>query len=371
MSAKFVDALKGYEYYLARWGEASRDEVNQYLEGEARSPISVRTYGHYESLRAHGFRSYVPINKFDVFQALGRLQMAADRRRYSRVKTELGASVSTDGEQWLPVTLVDKSLVGFGAVTSSRLNVKPGHPILVRMEGFQDIPAILVWVHAEKKVTRFGIRAVEFIAKYDITGPAAVSKRLTGKLTVRRISEAGLLWSELFRILSKVDELFAAADALIYALAELAGKPISLASPVISSIKLASPGDVQVKVDLGVAEMIKVVLEKLRFWREQKRRFKAETRKMELENASLEIEHIRNALKMMSEAAESGLSQEVIEALIGPALKVLGVSAVPHPLFGPKSLETGILNERLLPAAAELVAGDDPDFEVRVETDKS
>jgi hypothetical protein len=37
-------------------------------------------------------------------------------------------------------------------------------------------------------------------------------------------------------------------------------------------------------------------------------------------------------------------------------------------IFGPKSLETGIVKERLLPAATELIAGDDPDFEVEVET---
>ena len=331
--------------------------------------MSVR-YGHYESLQAHGFRSYIPINKFDVFQALGQLQMAADRRRYSRAKIESAASMSTDGERWLPVTLIDKSLVGFGAVTLSRLNVKPGHLILLRTEGFQDIPSILIWAHTEKNVTRFGIRAMEFIAKYAITGPEAVSTRLTSKLIVRRTTETGLTWSELFRVLSKVDELFDATDALIYTLADLAGKPISLASPVVSSIKLASPGDVQVKIDLGVADIIKVVLEKLQFWRCQKRRSKAETRKVELENVNLAIEAMRNAVKLKHEAAEEGLSQEVIGAIVEPALHVLGISEMPHPLFSPTSLERGILNERLLPAAAELVAGDDPDFEVGVETNK-
>ena len=370
MSAKFVDALKGYEYYLSRQGEVSRDDINEYLEQEGRSPISVRTYGHYESLRTHGFRSYIPINKFDVFQALGQLQMAADRRRYSRAEIDLAASVSADGERWIPVTLIDKSLVGFGGVTSSGLNIKPGHTILVRTGGFQDIPAILIWLRREKNLTRFGIRAIEFIAKYAVTGPEAISKRLTGKLTVTRTTEAGLIWSELFRVLSKVDELFAATDALIYSMAELAGKPISLASPVVASINLASPGDVQIKIDLGVAEIIKVVLEKLQFWRYQKRRFKAETTKVELENANLGLELMRNAVKLKHEAAEAGLSQEFVGAIVEPALHVLGISEMPHSLFGPTSLERGILNERLLPAAAELVAGDDPDFEIEVETNK-
>ena len=89
--------------------------------------------------------------------------MAADRRRYARTEIESAASVSTDGERWLPVTLINESLVGFGGVTSSRMNEKPGHPILVQIEGFQDIPSILVWRRAEESFTRFGIRAIEFI----------------------------------------------------------------------------------------------------------------------------------------------------------------------------------------------------------------
>ncbi len=370
MSAKFVDALKGYEYFLSYSGEASRDDINQYLQEIGRRPISARTCSHYQSLQAHGFLSYIPINKFDVFQSLGRLQMAADRRRYARTEIERAASVSTDGERWLPVTLIDESLVGFGAVTSSKMNEKPGHPILLRIEGFQDIPSILVWRRAEESFTRFGIRAIEFIAKFATTGPAPVPTRLTGVLTIKRTSESGLNWSELFRILSKVDELLAATDDLIYSLAELVRKPISLASPVVSSIKLGSPGDVQIKIDFGVAEIIKVVLEKLQFWGSQKRRFKAETRSTELQNANLEIEHMRNALKLKREADDTGLSREVGDALVKRALHVIGVSEVPESLFGPTSLEAGILKERLLPPAAELIAGDDPDFEVEVETTK-
>ena len=201
-------------------------------------------------------------------------------------------------------------------------------------------------------------------------GPARVPTRLTGRLTVKRTSETGLNWSELFRILSKVDELFAATDDLIYSLAELVHKPISLASPMVSSIKLGSPGDVQIKIDFGVAEIIKVVLEKLQFWRSQKRRFTAETRSTELQNANLEIEHMRNALKLKREAEETGLSREVADALVNRALDVIGVSEAPKSLFGSTSLEAGILKERLLPPAAELIAGDDPDFEVKVETTK-
>ena len=82
MSAQFVDALKGYDYFLSARGRASREEVNRHLASINRKAIAQRTFTHYGNLIDKGFRSYVPINKFDVFQSLGRLQLAADRRRY-------------------------------------------------------------------------------------------------------------------------------------------------------------------------------------------------------------------------------------------------------------------------------------------------
>lgn len=370
MSAKFVDALKGYEYYLSQRGEATRDEVNQFLQGDGRHPISARTYGHYESLRTHGFRSYVPINKFDVFQALGQLQMAADRRRYGREEIELPAKLSLDGKRWTPATLTDKSLVGFGGVTSTRVDASPGDLFLVRIEGFHDIPCILVWAQTDRNFLRFGLRAVEFIANFSVKIPEDASPRPTNLFTMRRRSETSMSWSELFRVLSKTDELFSATEAFIHAVAELAGRRILLVSPTVTSIKFASPGDVQIKIDFGVAEIIKVVFEKLRFWGDQKRRSKAETRKMEPENANLEIEVMRNALKLKKEAAETGLSAEVIGELITPALEVIGERKMPSKLLSPASLEAGIVRERLLPAAAELIAGDDPEFDVSIEAVK-
>jgi len=51
MSAKFVDALKGYEYYLKERGEATTiDDVNNYLVTHGRRSIQARTYGHYRKL---------------------------------------------------------------------------------------------------------------------------------------------------------------------------------------------------------------------------------------------------------------------------------------------------------------------------------
>ena len=66
MTARFVDALKGYEFFLRQRGRASLDEVNKYLMQHGYRPISLRTYTHYHKLLQHGFRYYIPINKFVV-----------------------------------------------------------------------------------------------------------------------------------------------------------------------------------------------------------------------------------------------------------------------------------------------------------------
>ena len=70
-----------------------------------------------------------------------------------------------------------------------------------------------------------------------------------------------------------------------------------------------------------------MVVEKIQFWRDQKRRLRAETQQVELENANLAIEVARNAI------------------------------------------HEGIVQQRLLPAATDLLAGDDLDFDVQVEED--
>jgi hypothetical protein len=124
MSAKYVDALKGYEYFLSTRGRADRDQVNLALKRQGRNPISARTYSHYLSLLDSGFRTYVPINKFDVFQAIGQLPVSPDRRRFYREVAEVPSSLSFDGESWQPATLVDRSIVGFGGLTRKRIPAK-------------------------------------------------------------------------------------------------------------------------------------------------------------------------------------------------------------------------------------------------------
>jgi hypothetical protein len=378
MAAQFVDALKGYEYFLAMRGKPSRSEINDHLEMIGRKHISRRTFEHYQSLLEHGFRSYVPINKFDVFQALGKLQMAADRRRYNRESTDIDASVSIDGNKWIPVKVIDRSLVGFGMITAHRLPFKPGRRIWLQIKQYRDIPVVLVWKHRADNFTRFGVRAFEFIANYIISEEETIFARPTGLLVVTKKSEDGITWRELYRIMGKIDELIDSSAALLYSLGEIVKREVLIAPAIISSIQFGSPGGVKIKVDLDVVNITKVVIEKVQYWGLEKKKFKEEIRKQEIDNNRREIETtnfktdaLRNVIKLRKEAIESGIPKQVADSLLPWAMKALNIEQLPSPVFEPGSLEYGILKERLLPAAAELVAGDDPDIEVEVKEDSS
>ena len=140
MAAQFVDALKGYEYYIKNRGKLSLENINNFLESIERSPISQRTFGHYKKLLKRGFMSYVPINQFDVYQTLDKLQVASDRRRYVRDKVDIDANVSLDKNTLIPVKIIDRSLVGFGMATFTNFTLKPGSFIWVHIKQYRDIP---------------------------------------------------------------------------------------------------------------------------------------------------------------------------------------------------------------------------------------
>lgn len=386
MATTFVDALLGYEYFLGERGHVSQVNINIYLESIGHSPIATRTYTHYRSLLRHGFRSYVPINQFDVSRTLGQLQMAADRRRYSREKCrEMGAMVSLDRNIWFPAEVIDRSLVGFGMTMANPLTFQSGSLIWVRIENHYNIPAILVWQNGYGNGTRFGVRSFEFIGMYQISKEAVLLGRPTSILIVRKTSETRIDWKELYRIMGKIDELIDASTTLLYSIAEIAKRDIIISPPVILSIKYGSPFGIQLNIDRSVAEVVKVPLEKLQFWSLEKERYKVETRKLEIENVILEeelkekklgntmreIEVIRNAIRAGREVIALGISQQVADSLIVSIMNTLNIKQLPYPLFEPDSLERGILADRLLPAAAELVAGDDPEIEIKVKRSSS
>lgn len=366
MSAQFVDALKGYEYYLSKRGKASLDDINTHLLQDGRNPIRLRTYVHYRKLLANGFRNYIPINKFDVFQSLGRLQMVADRRRYSREKVELIAQISRNREKWLSCTIIDKSLVGFGVVTSNRFPCKPGTQYWLRLQGYNDISVMIAWRKHESTHTNLGLRAFEFIAKYQISDSQIDEERLKGLLKVTREEDTVIQWNELVRILEKTDQLLVAVSDLIYSMSELTHADIRLARSVLDSIKFGSPGEAQVKIDFGIADIIKIVIEKIQFFGLEKRKLRAEVTQTELGNRNLVIENYRNAINLHKEINEADFPREIKQELAKPITSLLGLSQLPEGAFEEGSIEESILNERVIPAAAELVAGDDLDFEVDV-----
>ncbi len=370
MAAEFVDALKGYEYFLKVRGKASIEIVNDFLLHNGRTPISSRTYSHYIKLLRNGFRSYIPINKFDVFQSLGRLQMAADRRRYRRETSSLKIQVSKNGKTWIDGRLLDKSIVGFGIEINDKFPSTPGNQLWVRIQAYKDIPTTLVWRNHSEASTRIGLRAYEFIAKYQYSDDEADLQRLRGLLKISRFIDGDIDWNEIYRILEKTDELIGALSSLMYTLDELIKSDVKLANPILSSIKFGSAGDAQIKIDFGIAEILKLIIEKIQFGRLEKQRYRTENRKLELEAENLEIETIRNAVNLRRELQEPEFADQIVSELPEIVKRVFKIKELPEGILDEGSPERAILNGRVIPAATELVAGDDTDFDIKVSVDE-
>jgi hypothetical protein len=368
MSAEFVDALKGYDYFLKMRGKVTIEDINQYLTSEGRRTIRQRTYVHYRKLIANGFRTYIPINKFDVFQALGQIQIAADRRRYEREPSHKSIKISRDRKEWVNGVVIDRSLVGFGITTNGKFPVSKGSQLYIQIEGYNIIPIIAVWrEHKEKgNSTSLGVRAFEFIAKYQISDEKLQSVRLTGFFHISREQKGIIDWNNAFRILEKTNELLESVSDLIYSLDDELGTNVHVAAPILESIKFGSPGSADVKIDFGIADILKIVLEKLQHWGDEKKRYHEETRKLELENANLAIETVRNAINLRKDAQGIGITDDVIVELLEPVKIIFNSKKLPDNIFEEGSLEKAILRERIIPVVAELVAGDDADFRISV-----
>ncbi|HMD87957.1 MAG TPA: PilZ domain-containing protein [Anaerolineaceae bacterium] len=385
MSAEFVDALIGYEYFLQNRGKVTRIQINDYLIKNQHREIQQRTYIHYKKLIENGFRSYIPINKFDVFQSLGKIQMAADRRRYSRDATELPVKISRNGISWVDGTIVDRSLVGFGIVTRVIFPLSKNSQIWVRLENYEDIPAIIVWRQHQEDSTKLGVRALEFIGKYKIADSIHESARLSGVFFISRSIEGNIRWENLYRVLSKSDEFLNAIADLIYSVSDLVSSDIRLASPILESINFGSPGEVQIKVDFGIAELAKLFIEKLQYWSLDKRKYLAEVRKTEIENkkatlenkklafenSNLRIDLLRNAINLSKETQDKTLAPLLLGEVKKQLSSIFNIKQLPSDAFETDSLELAILMKRVLPAGAELTGGDDPDFIVGASTEGS
>lgn len=397
MAADFVDALLGYEYYLQTRGEATRADINGYLQSRHRAPIALRTYQHYRKLINHGFLSYVPINKFDVFQSLGRLQMAADRRRYSRRPVETVAGLSRNGERWNQCTIIDQSLVGFGIITDRKFPIRPGDKIWIKFPGFEPIPCFVAWREHKSDGTRLGVRAMEFIDNYRESPDDSADERREGLFIIRRTVDDDIDWDYFVHVFEKSNELIASTVDFLHAIADASGIHATIPRSLLASVVFASPGSAEIKVDFGIAEIIRALLEELQSLGLRRNRFKAEIERIELENEGLKhenkrkeleneglkednkrkaldnqdrtIEVARNALSLGKQAKAAGIDDGTIMQLLGGPLKAaLGLEQLPNNLFADNSLERGILQERMIPAAVELMNPDDPNYEIEVGT---
>ncbi len=361
------------------------EEINNYLLHINRNEIQHRTYTHYKKLVENGFHSYIPINKFDVFQSLGKIQLAADRRRYGREISEVPVKISRNGVLWVDGTLIDRSLVGFGIVIKEIFPISKSSQLWVRLEGYEDIPTITVWRKHQEDSTRVGVRALEFVGKYRISDTKYDATRLSGKFFISRSTEEDIVWENLIRILSKSDEFLNAIADLLYSVRNLIGSDVRLASPVVESINFGSPGEAQIKVDFGIAELAKLVIEKLQFWSLDKRKYLAEVKKLEieneraaldnkklaLENSNLTIDFLRNAINLTKDIQDQTLVQSLIGGVKGILRDIFKVRQLPLEAFETNSPELAILTKRVIPAGAELVGGDDPDFDITVTTEGS
>ena len=300
--------------------------------------------------------------------------MASDRRLYIREATNIDAEISLDRNTFID-NILNRSPIGFGIKTKQPFQLKYGKLVWVHIPNYHDIPTIVIWKRSVENMVRFGLRCMEFIDKYQIYKEEVLFNRLTGLIIVSKISDGGIPWSELYRIMGKVDELVEASSALIYSIAEAANVKIKLAKPIIASIRFESPGNLRLKIDASLTDIVKLAVKKAQLWSLEKERFKVETNKLELdnqkqqiENEMLKIEAMRNAIRLRKEAIDTGIPKEMAGVyLLVCFLKALNIRELPSTIFEPDSPELGIITGRLLPAAAELGAGDDPDFKIEVQ----
>lgn len=405
MSADFVDALIGYQYYLELRGETSLQDINSFLVKNRRAEISLRTFQHYKKLIAYGFRSYIPINKFDVFRSLGKLQMAADRRRYTRHKSDIQAKISRNRTDWVDCTIIDISIVGFGILTASRFHVPAGAQVWIQMEGYNHIPAIVAWRQHEVDTSRLGAKAFEFIENFRLEPTEKVSSRLRGLLILSRNEDGNIDWKYLVYVLEICTELIEATSDLIHVLSKATVQSSSvIPRPLLQSIQFSSPGNAEIKVDFGVADIIKIVIEALQSLGLYRKRYKEETRSIAIdndrkelemtgielmherqalenqileleverkaiENANFKIESIKNAINIENDSQARLVSNEIINSLLGEPIKqILRIDELPTDLFKETSPEHGILEKRVIPAVLKLLNGDDPAYELKIET---
>ncbi len=245
---------------------------------------------------------------------------------------------------------LDKSLVGFGVTVFEKFPISKGTKIWIRLDDYDDIPVILVWRrHNQDNSTNLGVRAFEFIASYHLTEEDMNGSRLTDILEISREDEGILDWEYFYRIFDKTNQLLDGLSALIHSINDVLDAKVHIARPVLMSVKFGSPGELQTKVDLGIAEILRVLIEMVQYWSLSRKRVIEENRKRELENLNFSIEVVRNAIHLRKEAVEVGMTDEAVAVTLEAIKSVFDVHQLPNGLFDEGTLERGVLTERVIP----------------------
>lgn len=397
------DVAIGYDYFWQKRGKLSREDVNRYLAGQRRSQISVRTFAHYRDLLSHGVRHYISINRFDVLSTLGMLNPVRDMSRDAREAVDIEAKVSHDGDQWLAARVVDRSRMNLGILINNRLPVTIGSLLLIRPEGYRDIPTVIVWQEFGEDFARIDVRAFRLVASYrDKQGESPT--RGSGRLVIERHAEDKIPWTEFYSVLRTTNDLIEDATYLLRTLGDAFDTDLRVAEPVVQYISFGSPGGAELKLDFGVTDFIKLLLDKAQFWKSDGRIRAAEAERKELENTQLKrqmkVEQERSIIELAAlkedltqkrletiaktwqvlglgntastQASNSELVDSIAEQIKTNLPKILGIPVPAEKLLELFSLgtpERGLLSDHLLPAAARLSGGGDETFTVKVETD--
>lgn len=184
---------------------------------------------------------------------------------------------------------------------------------------------------------------------------------------MKKTSKEGISWRELYDLMRKVEKLLDASSELLKYVVDVIDQKVIFTPPVLSSIKFSSPGELNVIIDWKVFALLIALIRILQHWRADKDRLKEVNRTIKLENdmREIQIEFARKTIKS-KKAANLEITKQLLDALPIWVKKVLNINELPPDLFKPGSLGTQMFTEQLLPVAADLIGGDDPDLKVDV-----
>jgi hypothetical protein len=396
------DAAIGYDYFWQQRGKISRESLNTYLIARHYHPISDRTYTHYRHLLSQGIRNYVPINRYDVLSTLGKLGAMPDIYSFDRKVVDIDAQISPDGERWFEAQVTDRSQLTLGLLVKPRFTTKTGNMLFVRLNGYLDIPTVVVWREHGEGYTRIEARATQYIASYREGQNRTSSGRGFGRLVIERWTEDRIAWADFYRVLRTINELTESSTLLLYTLGDTMDLDLHIAEPVLQRISFGSPGAAELKLDIGITDFFRLIFDKVQHWNSDKRIRTAEAERKELENkqfkAQIELEKERSIVEtaglkedlvqkrlentartlqiislannLSSQVSTPEQANSLIEQIRCELPSILGV-AVPAEksleLFGPDTPELGLLSDHIIPAVASLSNEDSSTFTIKVE----